>query len=372
MSDPSERTAPRRALTSGLILLAVLAAVASARSQSIPATPGWHVVPKTTLRSVCPPNGFGGSGYDFFDSCPAVAKAWNSAVMDTRRNRLVVWGGGHGDYLGNELYALDLNTLTVRRLTDPARPTDWADCPEALANGAQPNSRHTYDGITYIEHTDRLFVFGGARAACGYASDGTWTFDFTRGVWEARQPSGSGPRPDYGVVSAYDPNTRKVFVHDNSDLYAYTLETDRYEHWTGGQVDYHMTGVIDPVRRKLVMVGTGNVYVYDIARKSFFGGRQRLKTKGGEPIVESVYPGLAYDPVSTRIVAWNGGDSVYSLDLDSGAWTTTTYPNGPGEAQENGTFKRWSYSPALRLFVLVNAMTQDAYLFRLTPADRTP
>lgn len=359
-------------LAGGLVVLTVLGVAVTSRSQAIPSTSGWHVLPKTALRSVCPPNGFGGNGYDFFDNCPAVAKAWSSAVMDTRRNRLVVWGGGHGDYLGNELYALDLNSLTVRRLTDPARPTNWSECPEALANGTQPNSRHTYDGVTYIEHADRLFIFGGARAACGYASDGTWTFDFTRGVWEAHEPGGSGPRPDYGVVSVYDPISRKVFVHDSSGLYAYTLETDRYESWTGGQVDYHMAGVIDPVRRKLVMVGTGSVYVYDIARKSFFGGRQRLKTRGGDFIVESVYPGLAYDPVSTRIVAWNGGDRVYSLDLDSGAWSAVAYPNGPGPAQENGTFKRWSYSPALRLFVLVNAMTENAYVFRPPSPDRAP
>jgi len=293
--------------------------------------------------------------------------------MDTRRNRLVLWGGGHSDYYGNELYALDLNSFTVHRLTDPALPLDLSGCPEALANGTQPNSRHTYDGMTYIEHADRLFVFGGARATCGYASDGTWTFDFSRSKWEKHNPGGSSPQPDYGVVSVYDPNTRKVFVHDGSALYAYTLETDRFERWnSGGRVDYHMTGVIDPVRRKLVMVGTGNVYVYDIASKSFLGGRRTLRTKGGDFIVNGVYPGLAYDPAIRRIVAWNGGNSVYSLDLDTGIWTPTSYPNGPGAAQENGTFKRWSYSAGLRGFVLVNSMNQDAYVFRLSPPSDPP
>jgi hypothetical protein len=344
-----------------------------ASAQSIPATLGWHVLPKTTLQSVCPPNGFGGSDYEFFGACRGVVKAWSSAAMDTRRNRLIVWGGGHNDYYGNELYALDLTSLTVRRLTDPALPLDTKGCPESLANGTQPNSRHTYDGIAYIAHADRLFVFGGARATCGYSSDGTWTFDFGRSVWEPRSPSGSGPQADYGVVSAYDPNTGKVFVHDSLALYAYTIETDRYERWNfGGKVDYHMTGVIDPVRRKFVMVGAGSVYVYDIARSSFFGGRQTLRTKGGDFIVQSDYPGLAYDPVTAKIVAWNGGDSVYSLDLDTGTWTVTTYPNGPGDSQENGTFKRWSYSPASRVFVLVNSMTEDAYALRLTPPERGP
>ncbi|HKW94429.1 MAG TPA: hypothetical protein VJX92_21270 [Methylomirabilota bacterium] len=345
--------------------------IISAPAQSIPSSPGWHVLPKTAMQPVCPPNGFGGSGYDFFDSCRAVVTAWNSAVMDTRRNRLVLWGGGHSDYFGNEVYALDLKALTVQRLTDPALPLDMTGCPESLANGTQPNSRHTYDGITYIAHADRLFAFGGARATCGYASDGTWTFDFKRSVWESRKPGGSLPRPDYGVVAVYDAVSRKVFVHDSSTLYAYTLETDRYESWSsGGQVDYHLAGVIDPVRRKFVMVGTGNVYVYDIGKKSFWSGRESLRTRGGEAIVQSGYPGLAYDPVSGRIVAWNGGDSVYQLDLDRGVWTPITYPNGPGESQQNGTFKRWSYSPGSDVFVLINEMAGNAYVLRLAPADR--
>ena len=345
-----------------LVLPAVLPSAAPA--QSLPPGPGWHRIPNTKLRSVCPPAGFGGSPYDFRYHCKNVTDAWNSAVMDTRRNRLVIWGGGHNDYLGNELYALDLGSRSISRLTDPAVPVSSSSCPETLADGTQPNSRHTYDGIAYVEHADSMFVFGGSLASCGYFSTGTWMFNFGSSRWEARRPSGRVPRADPGVVTAYDPVTKKVFVHDLEALYAYDPAADRYERLAGGEIDYHMTAVLDPVRRKLLVVGAGEAYVYDISGQSW-RMRRSLRTTGGDPIVKSIYPGLAYDPDRDRIVAWSGGDTVYSLDLDTGVWTPITYPGGPGPALETGTYKRWSYSRASGVFVVVNSVDSDAYVLRL-------
>ena len=63
-------------------------------------------------------------------------------------------------------------------------------------------------------------------------------------------------------------------------------------------------------------------------------------------------------------VAWNGGDAAYSLDLDTGTWTALTSANGPGKANETGTFKRWRYVGDSS-FVLVNGPKQNAFLFRL-------
>lgn len=347
-------------------------AVSFATSQGLRSQPGWQEIPDTRLADVCPPNGFAGSAYRFADSCRYVTEAWNSAVLDKARNRLIIWGGGHADYLGNELYALELDTLRIKRLTDPGLPVVMDGCEEAVAGGSQPNARHTYDGIAYLEHVDRMFVVGGSLSWCGFFSQGTWTFDFSTNKWERRSPSGRHPRAVPGIVSAYDPNTRRVFVHDDTNLYSYEFESDRYRHLAGDNpIDYHMTGVVAVARRKFVIVGAGQVYVYDIGPRSWYT-RRTLRTTGGEAIVNSIYPGVAYDPTTERIVAWNGGDSVYSLDLDTGTWTATTFPGGPGKALDNGTFKRWSYSVASGMFVLVNSMRGNAWAFRLPPGGPRP
>jgi hypothetical protein len=92
--------------------------------------------------------------------------------------------------------------------------------------------------------------------------------------------------------------------------------------------------------------------------------RSELVTTGGDNIVDSGYPGLAYDAESGKIVAWNGGNTAYELDLESGAWTALSSPNGPGDANETGTYKRWRYVPGQKSFVLINGPNQNAYLFR--------
>jgi hypothetical protein len=350
----------------GLLGAALPRAAIGSAPAPLPAGFGWHRIPNTKLRSVCPPAGFGGSPYDFPRRCGGVVDSWNSAVLDTRRNRLVVWGGGHGDYLGNELYAFNLGSLSVERLTDPGLPVTPSTCPETVADGAQPNSRHTYDGIAYVEHMDSLFSVGGSLSSCGSFSTSTWMFSFETSKWERRQPSGSHPGKDPGIVTAYDPVTKKVFAHDLQVLYAYDPAADRYERISGGSIDYHTTGVLDPGRRKFLVIGRGDVHIYDVSPGTWFR-RGSLSTKGGDPIVKSDYPGLAHDPDRDRIVAWNGGDTVYSLDLESRVWTPITYPGGPGPAQESGTYKRWSYSRASGVFVLVNSMDSDAYVLRLPP-----
>jgi len=348
-------------------LAGLLALPTTASTQQVPPGLGWHQIPNTKLRSVCPPTGFGGTTYDFRYHCAGLVDSWNSAAMDTRRNRLVIWGGGHNDYLGNELYALDLGSLSVKRLTDPGLPVTPTTCPETVAGGTQPNSRHTYDGIAYVEHADSLFAFGGSLASCGSFSTATWMYSFATEKWEQRKPTGRIPRADPGVVTAYDPVSKKVFVHDLESLYAYDPAADRYEHLSGGmEIDYHMTAVLDPVRRKLLVVGHGQAYIYDVGPGSWHM-RRNLRSTGGDPIVKSSYPGMAYDPVRDRIVAWNGGDTVYSLNLETRVWTPITYPGGPGPADENGTYKRWSYSPASGVFVVINSVDRDVYALRLPP-----
>jgi hypothetical protein len=337
-------------------------------AQSIPPTLGWYQIPNTNLRSVCPPNNFGGSGYEFYDQCQSVTGAWNSAVFDTARNRLIIWGGGHNDYYGNEIYALNLNTVTIQRITDPGLPLGSSrTCQESIAGGSQPNSRHTYDGIVYMPNVDRMFVFGGSLACGGgWFSTGTWAFDFTSMKWQKMNSTGTNPSAVPGVVTAYDPNSGKVFLHDDKYLYSYNFSTNKYQRLSGSNpIDYHMTAVIDPIRKTFIIVGAGSVYSYDIGSR-FSYTRRTLKTTGGSAIVNSDYPGLAYDPVSGRIVAWNGGNTVYSLNLDTKAWTATTYSGGPGSGLRTGTYKRWNYSPTSGVFVVLNSVDSGAYTFRLT------
>jgi hypothetical protein len=178
-------------------------------------------------------------------------------------------------------------------------------------------------------------------------------------------PSGTNPGGAFGIVSAYDPNSGKVFVHDLTALYTYDPASNAYQKLagTGGGVNYHCCGVIDPKRKKMVIIGSGDQWVFDIGGTTYT--RQSLNSTGGSTLVNSGYPGLAYDPVRDRIVGWNGGDAVYSLDMDTRQWTvTSSYTGGPGTANGSGTYKRFSYIPALDLYVVNNTYRQNTFTFR--------
>jgi hypothetical protein len=277
---------------------------------------------------------------------------------------MLVFGGGHSDYFGNEIFSIALSDFSVTRLTDPGLPlTD--DCSGVIADGAQPSSRHTYDALVYAEHADRLFVFGGSKTPCGYLADDTWTYSFADQQWEQRAPTGPIPHGVPGVVADYDPQTHKIFVHDDTSLYSYDVDTDAYQLLAEGEsIDYHMTAAIDPIRRKLLIVGAESVLSYDLDPQAGYV-RETLATTGGDELVNSGYPGLAYDPANGgRIVGWNGGDTVYSLDLDQGTWTRLIAANGPGTANETGTYKRWRHIDGTDAFLLINGITQNAFLFR--------
>ncbi|RLA51357.1 MAG: hypothetical protein DRR42_10600 [Gammaproteobacteria bacterium] len=332
---------------------------------------GWEEVSNTRLQSVCAgANGFpqvlGATG------CAAITVAWSGAIFDSRRDRLIIWGGGHNDYYGNELYAFNVQSSTIERLNDPGLPTS-AGCTESIANGTQPNSRHTYDGIEYIEATDEMFVFGGS-LACGagdFGSD-TWTYDFKANRWQQRSPSGPIPRGDAGMLTAYDPVTGLVYVHDRQHLYSFDSRNNRYTRLSSSPVSlgYHLAATIDPVRRVFLIVGfdsaagSGAVYSYDIDQGSSYAMR-RISTSGGGPVINAVYPGVDFDKAAGQVVGWSGNsvNSVFSLDLGKNEWNETAYSGGP-VAVGNGTHGRWRYSAASGVFVLANRVNDNIFVLR--------
>jgi len=361
-----------------LAIAAAIAVFAGPVRAGTPPGTGWIRLTNTKIDDVCAcTHGFPDVGG--FEDCFGIL-SWSGGVYDASRNRLVVWGGGHNAYYGNELYALDLDDLTMRRLNDPGLPVaPTGTAPDAIANGTQANSRHTYDGIEYVPGIDRMFLFSGSKATLGYMGSDTWMFNFGSMAWERKNISGTNPQSAPGVASAYDPNTGLIFLHDNVNLYSYNPSTNTYTLRRNKPTGYHLAATIDPVRKRFLLigrdssVGAGRVYSFDITPGGSYAVTT-LNTTGGDALISSEYPGIDYDPDTDRIVGWNGGNTVYSLDLSTNQWTPYTFPNGPGVASQSahGTHGRWRYAPQERAFVLVNETDQDAFILRLGSGGGTP
>ncbi len=343
---------------------------------------GWHEIPGTQIQGVCPPDDFQGSGYPYSAQCKNVTRAWSSAALDTTRNRLLIWGGGHNDYYGNEVYAIDLETQAVRRLTDPAPPAD-PNAPQRASelaphDGSQPNSRHTYDALAYIEHADRVWAFSGALAGVSSASmdRSTWLFDPGAAAWQLADASGDIPNAIPGVASAYDPVTGLVYLHDRSYLYSYAYDAagGEYRRLTGSSaLGLGTTAAIDPVRRRFIAIGRGQFVIYDLSEPGAYV-RVNPPQRGATAVLEAQAPGLAYDPGLDRMVAWIGDGRIYLLDPDTLEWEDVAFRGGPGLQHGQGTYDRWSYVPDLQAFVVYNEVTDNAFTFRplVGVSDTTP
>jgi hypothetical protein len=337
----------------------------SATSLSLPAAapmpaaiaalkPGeWLQLPNTKIRSVLPqpPQ----LGY-----APNIIKAWSGGTVDQNRARLLVWGGGHADYWGNEMYALDLGTMSIQRIVEPSPATAQSACTGTLPDGA-PASRHTYDALAYITHRDRFFASNGGIAVCGHGTSDTWTYDFAAKRWELMTPR--NPNGPIGTMTVYDEVSRLIYVKDLDDFYSYSYDENRYVRLNTERqvVDYHLSAAIDTKRRLFVMLGDG-VQVIDLATNRM----RRLDTTGGPDFVTSRQsPGLGYDPVADRIVAWHGGSGVYALDMDTRTWTRIDRNTGPSSpAPVQGTFGRWGYVAQYGVFAVINDIDQDGWVFR--------
>ncbi|MEM7356574.1 MAG: Ig-like domain-containing protein, partial [Acidobacteriota bacterium] len=110
----------------------------------------WLEIPDSDMRQVAPVDPPG--------DVECVITCWSGAAYDSLENRMIVWGGGHGQYGGNELYAFDLDLLQWTRLTEPSI-IDQDDTAETYADG-RPRSVHTYDMLQFDESTNSFCSFG--------------------------------------------------------------------------------------------------------------------------------------------------------------------------------------------------------------------
>lgn len=324
-------------------------------------TLGWCRITSTKLRDVCPTPSPGGT-------CLAVVTAWAGAAADTENNVMYLWGGGHKDYVGNEVYALDLMSLKMKRLNRPSPASAVTECSELYSDGL-PSSRHTYGALTFLPAQRQLFAFGGSYSRCGYMGNDTLRFDPMTTTW-SRPLADGPPRGSPGIMADYDTATNRVFLHDvdGGTFWSFNPADNTYTRLReGGGVDYRMTGVIDPSRKLFVMMGHGQIRVVSIAPGSnYLTENWDAATTGCDALRNADSPGLTYDPDQNAIVGWAGGTAVYLFDATTRTCTQRTFPGGPGVAQKNGTFGRFRYFPRLKVFAVVNDAGNDAFTLRMT------
>lgn len=303
----------------------------------------------------------------------AIVDAWSGGVYDRDRDRMVVWGGGHADYSGNEVYAFDLESLAWSRLNDPSLDVGGDEASGYYPDGL-PRSRHTYDYLVYVPELGSMCSAGGAglwmSGQIGVANFDCFDFDALQWTSFAPTPEGS-----IGGIADYDPVAGRVaYVAGPGIRYLtdYDVATDTWtthgDNFTNGGLGYALTGRVHPTARSFVAAGASALYAWDL---DVAGGvvETTLAPANTPPGFDRANPGFDYDASLDRLVWWGGGTSVWSLDLEGMTWVEhPAAPEStvvPPEPVTNGTFGRFRYAIAADVFVLVNATNQNVFARRL-------
>lgn len=96
--------------------------------------------------SQCLPNNWNGTLYVWSSTgngngCGQVIDSQSAGIADTFRNAFYMWGGGHPNYSGNEIYKIDLTTnpVTLRRAKNPTVKDGSGNVAIPMAGGASSN-----------------------------------------------------------------------------------------------------------------------------------------------------------------------------------------------------------------------------------------
>ena len=142
----------------------------------------------------------------------------------------MLWGGGHANYVGNEMYVWDGDTGKWGRGSLPSR----TDSQGMIIGGTAPQSAHTYDNNIYLPVNDMFLTFGGAAAGTGSVFRTTDGGEVRRAgpyLWDPAKadPNKVGGTLDSGWNAATPPQ--------NGDMWI-----DRHGQWTGTEAPGYING----------------------------------------------------------------------------------------------------------------------------------
>lgn len=296
----------------------------------------------------------------------AVTDAWGGGAFDTRRNVLLLTGGGHGDYGGNEIYEFALQTRTWSRTTEPSPMREVEPGRFEVLGSEAPVSSHSYDGLTFVPDAGAMFKFGGACYRSGSAYDQhAYLYDTATRTWQRRARA---PRKCLQVVSDLDASNNRVIVGIETGLMQYDVAADRWlQHGQSNSFISASGAVFDPASGRFVVMQakSGAIDFYDLHDPD-----QRQSTPISATMGWGRHAGMAYDSRRRRITIWDGGADVWMLRTDT--WAVERQPAegsvpsaqfADGRRRSAGIYSRWQYVPDLDAFIGYQHFEDNVWLY---------
>lgn len=332
------------------------------------------------------------------DPCPSNACAFSGSggqddIMESNGGgclqqigntlKLLIWGGGHGDYAGNEVYAFDLVTKQWSALTSPSTPSGGSEASGKYGDGL-PRSTHTYSYLEYDPDNDAMFV---SSIPVTYPNAQTsfqaFNFELASNSWDLSLPSGGPANPIGGSVGGGNVGVTCYVTGRGKIWYQPASSRDNYALWDTGTLTWGdfqagsgthrgaRVAVYDSRRHKVYGIGdmaSSNIAIWDLHA----GTNSTLQATTGTnaaTITAAITVGAIYDELLDCVIAWNGGQTLHVLNLSTFVWSTLSVSGStPSSPQAQGTYGRFRYIKACSQFpaggyVVVNDNNQSVYLF---------
>lgn len=322
----------------------------------------WSIISKNTVQDVELPFRPDGNRAN-------IMVAWSGAIWDGTARRMLIFGGGHHDYSGNEVCAFSPDTGLWTLFVPPSpAPAAITAGPAAYPDGT-PASRHSYSGITFVPWhgaAGGMFVYSGSAWSLGGwgQEPDTWMLDFGTRKWTrlANAPAGY-----VAAMAACDPSTRTIWIVTmDGRLCRYDAANNKWGVATSfpNGSDAGATLVYHPVMKKLYAAGMTTFTppkVFDVTKRTPSVSDFRIAgpkmSKGG--------PVLVADPIAAVLYTVDQG-VVWQIDAHTGRGVALP-PGGVTPTAENGqgTYGRGQLDPQTRKLLLVNRINEPVFAYQL-------
>lgn len=341
----------------------------------------WHEIPNTALSSVQPsPVPYGGSGPQ------SKIDAWCGAALK-RQGSVYMLGaaGGHGDYAGNEVDAITLNSENPawRQLKGPTAAADLID--SAFYLDRRPGATHTYWAQQFINSRNLLLsvcnpgmgMSGLPDEPAGWPYAGTRkrtpAFNYATQEWENPDYIGFFPSETGDPIACLcvkHPWTDDIYYSRNySDgWYRWTSATNTWSKLSNGtRGPWYAGSAIDPVRNRMLIVGGYSPMAPEVRNLDGSAVAASFTGSGASALARTGYPGVVFDESLDRfLVLFNDAGVIKVLVVHPTTWAVSD-PGATGNApaaRKNGIHNSVQYVPELRGFVIANGYQTNMRFMR--------
>jgi hypothetical protein len=309
----------------------------------------------------------------------AIVNAWSSFAWDSNSGNMLLWGGGHANYAGNEMYVWNGGNGAWSRGSLSSRTLGTVDG-SFIVDNAAPQSAHTYDGNLYLPINNMFMTLGGAAYNSGgnfvtlvgatVERAGPWMWDPTKADpnmvggtsgsgYDSSSPGGNMWINRVGSLSgqqgpSYVQNTSAYREENGQDVVYFTADSQasgfpslyRYEVGDVRNGGSDIVAKVGVMQNAAAFTGSGTIDVFnglyvrnsnsfadlavwDLAKSNAVNPNVNHETAidlvmtDGTDFVTNPYLAIEYDSKNNRFLLWDGQEQgvIYSTQ-------TTFNPDG--------------------------------------------